>query len=60
VGRATPYSGAKLTVVFMAISKLPMNRFERILFRAALALAALVLIVRLGFAALTWYLHHVR
>jgi hypothetical protein len=43
----------------MAISGLPMSPFERVLFRAAL-LAGLVLIVRIGFAALTWYLHHVR
>jgi hypothetical protein len=37
-----------------------MNRFERILFRTALFLAALLIAVRVGFVAVVWYLHHVR
>lgn len=37
-----------------------MNGFERILFRAAVGLAALIVAVRLGFIVVVWYLHHVR
>lgn len=37
-----------------------MNRFERVLFGAALILAALLVAVRLGFIAVVWYLHHIR
>jgi len=37
-----------------------MNRFERILFRLALGLAAVLIAVRLGFAAFVWYLHYPR
>jgi hypothetical protein len=37
-----------------------MNRFERVLFRVALALAALLVAVRVGFVAVVWYLHHIR
>jgi hypothetical protein len=47
-----------LKVVVMVVSW-QMNRFERILFRVALGLAALLLAVRLAFIALVWYLHHV-
>lgn len=43
----------------MAISW-QMNRFERVLFRVALALAALLVAVRVGFVAVVWYLHHIR
>ncbi len=42
----------------MAASEWGMNRFERILFRLALAVAALIITVRLGFIAVMWYLHH--
>lgn len=37
-----------------------MNRFERVLFRVAVALAVVLIVVRVGFVAFTWYLHHVR
>lgn len=35
-----------------------MNRFERIMFKVALALAALIVVIRLGAVAIIWYLHH--
>jgi hypothetical protein len=44
----------------MAISEWRMNRFERVLFGLALALAVLIVFVRLGFVAVIWYLHHIR
>lgn len=44
----------------MATSAWQMNRFERILFRVALALAGLIVVVRIGFVAVMWYLHHIR
>ncbi|MGB2606176.1 MAG: hypothetical protein WBC78_21395 [Candidatus Sulfotelmatobacter sp.] len=37
-----------------------MNRFERIMFRVALALAGLIVVIRLGAVAVIWYLHHSR
>ena len=37
-----------------------MNRFERVLFRVALVLAALIVAVRVGAAVVVWYLHHIR
>jgi len=36
------------------------NRFERILFRVALGLGAILVVVRLGAVVVVWYLHHVR
>jgi len=48
-----------LKVVPMTISW-QMNRFERILFKAALVLAGLLVAVRVGFLAVVWYLHHIR
>jgi len=44
----------------MAVFDSPMNRFERILFRVALALAAIIVLVRVGAMLVMWYLHHVR
>lgn len=44
----------------MAISDWQMNRFEQILFRVALALAVLVIAVRLGFVVFVGYMHHIR
>lgn len=35
-----------------------LNRFERILFRIAIALAALILAVRLGAMAAFWLMRH--
>lgn len=44
----------------MAISGWRLNRFERILFRAAVLLAGLLILVRIGaIAVLTWF-HHTR
>lgn len=44
----------------MAISGLQMNRFEKVLFWAALLLAAVILAVRLGAVIGISYLHHIR
>jgi len=44
----------------MTASQRPMNRFERILFRVALALAALLIAVRVGAVIAVWYLQHTR
>jgi Mg/Co/Ni transporter MgtE len=44
----------------MAVSEWRMNRFERILFRAALILAGLIVAVRLGAVVAIWYFHHYR
>ncbi len=44
----------------MAISGWQMNRFEQILFRVALVLAVLVIVVRLGFVLVVGYMHHIR
>jgi len=44
----------------MAAYTEPMNRFERILFRIALVLAGVIVVIRLGFVLTVWYLHHVR
>ena len=44
----------------MAVSEWQMSRFERILFRIALALAVLIVAVRLGAVMVVWYLHYVR
>jgi hypothetical protein len=49
-----------LQTVLMAVSAWQMNRFERALFRAAVGLAGLIVVVRIGFVAIMWYLHHVR
>jgi len=44
----------------MAAPEWEMNRFERILFRLALVVAAVIVALRLGFIAVMWYLHHPR
>ena len=44
----------------MATSRWQLNPFERFLFRAALTIAVLVVVVRVGAIAATWYLHHIR
>jgi len=44
----------------MAESAWQMSRFERVLFRVALGLAGVIVVVRIGFVAVMWYLHHVR
>ncbi len=44
----------------MAVSRWQLNRFERVLFSLALALAALIVVVRLGSVAFIWYFHHYR
>lgn len=43
----------------MALFVCQMSRFERILFRIALALAAVIVAVRIGAVLLVWYLRHV-
>jgi hypothetical protein len=42
------------------VSRWQLNRFERILFVAALALAAVIIAVRVGAIIVFSYLHHVR
>jgi hypothetical protein len=37
-----------------------LNPFEQLLFRIALALAVLIVAIRLAAVAVLWYLHHVR
>jgi hypothetical protein len=37
-----------------------LNRFERILFRVALGLGAILVAVRLGAVVVVWYMHYVR
>jgi len=49
-----------LKAVLMAVYKWQLNRFERLLFRLALALAAAVVAVRVGAVLVMWYLHHIR
>ena len=44
----------------MAVSEWQLNRFEKILFRVALALAAIIVAVRVGAIFVVWYLHHIR
>lgn len=44
----------------MAASGWQMNRFERILFRAALVLAGLIVAVRIAAVLVFGYLHHLR
>lgn len=39
---------------------LPLNRFERVLFRVALLLGATLVIFRVGAMILVSYLHHAR
>jgi hypothetical protein len=50
--------GAK--AVSMAISNWQMNRFERVLFGVALAIALLIVLVRIAAMILVWYsrYHH--
>jgi hypothetical protein len=42
------------------VSRWQLNRFERVLFVAALALAAVIIAVRVGAIIVLSYLHHVR
>lgn len=42
----------------MPTSDWRLNRFERILFRTAIALAILIVAVRVGAMATLWVLHH--
>jgi len=42
----------------MPASQWQLNRFERILFRIALGLAAIIVAVRVGAMAALWLLHH--
>jgi len=44
----------------MSTSEPQLNRFERILFRIALAIGIILVTVRIGAVALVWYAHHVR
>ena len=44
----------------MTASELQMNRFERILLRVALVLAALIVAVCVGAVIVFWDLHHTR
>ena len=44
----------------MAASRWQLNRFEQILFGTALALAVLIVIVRIGAIVIMGYLHHIR
>jgi hypothetical protein len=44
----------------MAVSAWPLNRFERFLFRAAVALAALLIAARIVTMLLVTILHHSR
>lgn len=46
--------------VLMPASRWQLNRFERILFTLSLAVAALIILVRLGAVGVIWYMHHVR
>ena len=47
-------------VPFMTVSSWQLNRFERFLFRAALVLAGVVVIVRIAAMLLLTVLHHAR
>jgi hypothetical protein len=42
----------------MPVSEFRLNRFERILFRIAIVLAAVIVAVRVGAMAALWLLHH--
>jgi len=44
----------------MGSSRLPLNSFERLLFRIALLLGATLLVCRVGAMMLVSYLHHIR
>jgi len=44
----------------MGSSWLPLNSFERLLFRIALLLGATLLVCRVGAMMLVSYLHHIR
>lgn len=44
----------------MPSSRWQLNRFERILFTLSLAVAALIILVRLGAVGVIWYMHHAR
>ncbi len=44
----------------MPVSRWQLNRFEQVLFGTALALAAVILVVRVGAILVMGYLHHVR
>jgi len=42
----------------MPVFNWQLNRFERVLFRVALALAGVLLAVRVGAIVLAWYVQH--
>lgn len=44
----------------MVASQTQLNRFERVLFRVALGVGAILVTVRLAAVAVVWYLRHVR
>ncbi len=44
----------------MAVSQLPLNRFERVLFRVAVLLAITLVACRIGYIVLVSYLRHAR
>jgi len=44
----------------MAVSRVPLSGFERILFRAAIVLGATLVLFRLGAMIVLPYLHHAR
>lgn len=52
------YIDLSWTDLTMPASEWQLNRVERILFRTAIALAIVILAVRLGAMATLWFLHH--
>jgi hypothetical protein len=60
VGSLDAYPKVGFKGDFMAVSRWQVNRFERMLFRAALILAGLILAVRIGAIILMLSLHHIR
>lgn len=44
----------------MAVSGGPLNRFERVLFKAALVLAGLLVLARVGAVVVLSFLRHIR
>jgi hypothetical protein len=52
------YIDLSWTDLTMPASDWRLNRIERILFRAAIALAIVIVAVRVGAMATLWFLHH--
>jgi hypothetical protein len=52
------YIDLSWTDLTMPASEWQLNRVERILFRTAIALAIVILAVRVGAMATLWFLHH--